>query len=133
MTEPTVPFVFQVSVRYSDLDTNNHVNNTRFGHYLEEARTALIREFRVPTQGFVIARTEVDFVAPIRYEPDPVNVAVWVETIGHRSVTLGYSATHHGTLRAKARVVLAMFNYEAQTTRVLSDEERSAYERITYE
>ena len=41
-------FTYNIPVRYFDLDTNNHVNNSVYFTYMEEARTKLmLKEFLV--------------------------------------------------------------------------------------
>jgi acyl-CoA thioester hydrolase len=133
VTSPAAPHLHRLTVRYSDLDTVKHVNNARFVSYIEDARVAFFRATGVPMRfehnwGRVLARTEIDYLAPIFLEPEPVEIATWVEKIGNRSFTLRHTVSHHDTVRAQARVVIVAFDHTLKATRPLSDEERGALE-----
>jgi acyl-CoA thioester hydrolase len=126
--------VHLITVRYSDLDTVRHVNNARYLSYIEDARVSFLREIGLPggrpKRGRVLARTEIDYVAPIflEAEPVPVEVATSVERVGTRSFTLRQVISHHGTIRARALVVLVAFDVTLGASRLISDEERAALE-----
>lgn len=131
MTIPPLAHRHRLTVRYSDLDTVRHVNNARYLSYIEDARVAFFRATGVPTRmrhgwGRVLARTEIDYLAPIYLEPEPVEIATWVESIGNSSFTLRQVVFQHQAIRAQARVVLVGVDHDTQRSRPLSDEERTA-------
>jgi acyl-CoA thioesterase FadM len=57
----------RVSVRWSDLDVNGHVNNSRYAEWVVEGASALCRD------GEVLAGMDIDYVAETFY-PDAVVV-----------------------------------------------------------
>ncbi|TEA78592.1 acyl-CoA thioesterase [Allopusillimonas ginsengisoli] len=57
-------------VRWGDLDALNHVNNTVYFRFFEEARMQLLEQAQAITQAgktFVLAHTSCDFIRPLHY------------------------------------------------------------------
>src|SRR4051794_13850998 len=127
---------FRCTLRWSDMDTFGHVNNTAFFTYLEEARVDLLfvtageavaRE-RL-SSGIVVARHEIDYTAPLVFRPEPVSIDIWVSKLGISSFTLHYEVLDvDGPVYAKASTVLVPYDVEAGRPRRLSSEERVALE-----
>lgn len=99
---PTVPpqrpaaralFTAPIAVRWRDLDAFNHVNNSTFLTYLEEARLQWLKT--VPGPWFhahsmpVLAASELNYRAPIAW-PAHVAVELFCERAGTSSLTLGH-------------------------------------------
>lgn len=85
-------FTYPISVRVDDLDGNDHVNNTVYAKYTQEARASYFRELWEgdwTESSVVIASMELDFHAPILLE-DEVYVDVRVSDIGSSSWTVEY-------------------------------------------
>ena len=106
MSDPTpVPKTLlrmPIELRWRDLDAFNHVNNSNFMTYLEEAR---IRWFEGTgeawiTDGYIplLAAVQMNYRLPIPY-PSSVFVELFAERVGNSSVTLG-----HRILDAEGRV-----------------------------
>ena len=84
-----------VVVRWSDMDAFGHVNNVQTLRLLEEAR---IRSFSgehaevlgLLETGSVVARHEVEYLLPLVWRPEPVDVDIWVTRTGGASFDLGY-------------------------------------------
>jgi len=94
-----------IHLRWGDLDAFNHVNNTSMLKLLEEAR---VRVFWVPEAGesapdtavidsslasgvlTLIARQEIEYLAPVPYRRDPLDVQMWFGKIGGSSVEVCY-------------------------------------------
>jgi acyl-CoA thioester hydrolase len=80
-----------IQVRFRDLDPLNHVNNSVFNTYLEEARIDLIRhvpEFcRSMSEGksFILAHLELDYVSPI-LAGETVLVGSSMKELGNSSI-----------------------------------------------
>ena len=89
-------FTYNVTVRYFDLDTNNHVNNSVFFTYMEEARTKLMLkeflEFFENGIGFVVTEAKCKYKKPIRIQ-DSVSIRVSVENIKGISFDMKYFFT----------------------------------------
>jgi acyl-CoA thioester hydrolase len=96
-------------LRWSDLDAYGHVNNARMLSLLEEAR---IQAFWVNDDGTaehavgastavldaspgaatitLIARQEVEYLAPIPYQRLPLDVELWIGHMGGASLDVCY-------------------------------------------
>ncbi len=80
----------RVSARCQDLDSYGHVNNVKFYDYIQEARIALINEtVHWPAETvWMVARQDVDYLAPLDFRTEPYQVRTLVTAIGTRSFTL---------------------------------------------
>lgn len=94
-----------IHLRWGDLDAFNHVNNTSMLKLLEEAR---VRAFWLPQKGEVapptavlesgahsqvltlIARQEIEYLAPVPYQRHPLDIQVWFGRLGGSSVEVCY-------------------------------------------
>ncbi len=82
-----------LSVRWRDLDAFNHVNNSKFLSYLEEARLrwmmTLPGEWIDDNVAPVVAAAHVNYRRPIGW-PGEVVVELFVERLGNTSLTIGH-------------------------------------------
>ena len=119
-----------VQLRFSDIDSMGHVNNSRYLSFLEDSRIALLHQIAAEGPksliGLILARVEIDYIKPVLLNDEPVEVDVWVSGIGSKSFTLGSVIRQGDAVAAKANAVLVAFDYETQTSRALTDEERQA-------
>jgi acyl-CoA thioester hydrolase len=93
-----------ILLRWSDFDAYAHVNNAEMLRLLEEAR---IQAFWRPDDGdgadtalldarpgaetiSLIARQEIEYVAPIPYMRAPIDVELWIGRIGGASAEICY-------------------------------------------
>jgi len=90
---PRVLFSAPIAVRWRDLDAFNHVNNSNFLTYLEEARLQWLKD--VPGPWFdahsmpLLAAAELNYRAPIEW-PASILVELTCERLGNSSVTIGH-------------------------------------------
>lgn len=94
----------QIPLRWSDFDAYAHVNNAEMLRILEEAR---IQAFWRPDNGpgadtavmdarpgaeliALIARQELEYLAPIPYMRAPVDIEMWIGRIGGASLEICY-------------------------------------------
>lgn len=124
------PYEFALRPRWGDMDALNHVNNTRYLDYAQEARVGfflgLIGASRAP---LVVARQEIDYLRPLVYSNQSVVVQVQVEAIGTRSFTLLQTIREPGADgRIYARVVAVMVGFDRDSggSRPLGEDERAA-------
>jgi acyl-CoA thioester hydrolase len=89
-------FTYPMLVRWSDIDSYDHVNNVRYFDYLQEARIAFMAQLVGSTTGeffsefpCVLASQSVDYLRPILLRHPPYEVEVWVDSVGTSSYTLG--------------------------------------------
>ena len=98
-------------MRWGDLDAFGHVNNATYLTYIQEARVdftiyARARKSQAPILfDMVVARAEVDYVAPIYEGGVNAHVELWVHRIGTSSFGLAYEIHVDGVVVAKARTV----------------------------
>lgn len=104
-----------ITVRWRDLDAYNHVNNSVFLTYLEEARLVwlegLVGDWKADTLSPVIAAAQINFRAQIEW-PGELVVEVRCENLGNSSLTLAHRiASADGTrLFSEASVVMVWIN-----------------------
>ncbi|WP_020393096.1 acyl-CoA thioesterase [Kribbella catacumbae] len=132
-------FRYPVLVRWSDIDSYDHVNNVRYFDYLQEARIAFLAQMVGTTGDYfaqfpcVLASQTVDYLRPILLRHPPYDVDVWVDAVGSTSYTLGSRIVDRtgGTedVYAKAQSVLVAVDGETHAKRQLSDTEREALVR----
>lgn len=82
-----------ISVRWRDLDAFNHVNNSNYLTYLEEARLYWLKH--IPGEWYgehsmpVLAATELNYRRPIGW-PAQVVVELYAKRVGSSSLTIGH-------------------------------------------
>lgn len=129
MTRIHVP----IQLRWSDFDAYAHVNNAEMLRILEEARieafwrpdasaapdqvrpTAVIDAGPGATTFSLIARQEVEYLAPIPYQRSPIMVELWVGHIGAASFQVCYEVYSPEGVEPRVRYTIA------STTLVLVD------------
>jgi acyl-CoA thioester hydrolase len=106
-------------VRWGDLDAFGHVNNATYLVYAQEARFAWSKMIEM-----VVARAEVDFLAPI-YEGDIyLDIEIWVNKIGTSSFGVTYEMKNGDELVAVVKSVQVTVSMESKKSRPLTDAER---------
>ncbi len=140
-----------IHLRWGDLDAFNHVNNTAMLKLLEEAR---VRAFWTPEAGeqapptavlessifsgvlTLIARQEIEYLAPVPYQRHPLDVQMWFGKLGGSSIEVCYeimspreTAGETGqTLYARATTVVVKVDAGSGRPLRLTSEERAAWE-----
>ena len=131
-------FTHPVLVRWSDIDSYDHVNNVRYFDYLQEARIAFLADvFGVGAEEFfsrspvVLVSQTVDYLRPILLRHPPYDVEVWVSAIGTSSYTLQSRIVDNdeGLTYCKATSVLVSVTADTHAKRPLDDGERAALGR----
>jgi acyl-CoA thioester hydrolase len=122
--------VFHCSVRFDDLDSYGHVNNVTFVEYLQEARIDFAHRFladtMAPHEGSVVAHQSIDYLRPVPFRTEPLDVEVWVTRIGRSSFDLAYDVRDSTAVFARATGILVAYDVAAQEPRPLTDAEHSA-------
>ena len=99
---PRPLFTAAIAVRWRDLDAFNHVNNSNFLTYLEEARLQWLKG--VPGPWFdahsmpLLAAAELNYRAPIEW-PASIVVELSCERLGNSSITIGHRIVDGGDLQ----------------------------------
>jgi acyl-CoA thioester hydrolase len=106
-------------VRWGDLDAFGHVNNATYLVYAQEARFAWSKMIEM-----VVARAEVDFIAPIYVGDIYIDVEIWVNKIGNSSFGLTYEMKNGDELVARIKTVQVTVSLETKKSRPINDAER---------
>ena len=107
----TALFRMPIELRWRDLDAFNHVNNSNFMTYLEEARIrwfdSLGEDWVTDATAPLLAAVQMNYRVPIPY-PSSVVVELFADRVGNSSVTIGHHiASEDGTvLHADGHVVM---------------------------
>lgn len=132
-TQPKPVYRMPLSVRWRDLDSFQHVNNSNFLTYLEEAR---IRWFQTLHTEWVndefaplLAAVHINYRQPVPY-PAELMVALYVERVGTSSVTLAHRITSADgkTLYSDGSVVMVWIDLKTQRPTPLPDGIRAIVE-----
>ena len=125
-----------IALRWADLDAYGHVNNAAMVRLLEEARimafwrapgeepaypTAVLDGGPGAEHHTIVARTEIEYLAPLGHRRDPVIVRLWLGRLGGASVDVSYEVLTGPPDQAHAR---------AETTIVLVEGATGAPRRI---
>lgn len=88
-----------VPIRWGDMDAYNHVNNTVYFRYMEQARVEYLETlgYTIAPQGTapVIVHTGCTFLAPLTY-PGIVEVHMFLAAPGRSSVSSTYEIRRQG-------------------------------------
>lgn len=127
MTAFSWPHSLTIPVLFRDLDAMGHVNNAVHLAWLEQARNTcylamLGRVDPLEKEGgldFVVARAEVDYLAPIHFG-DAVTITTWPVEIGRSSFALAYIGRKaDGSAFLRARTVLVTYDWQAARSKPL--------------
>lgn len=132
----------KISVRFSDLDAMQHVNNATYLTYLEEARINYFNSLfnrRKENLDFeaVIGRIEIDYIHPIVLG-DEIEVFTRVSKLGNKSVDVEHiiaiCKNSKFVKAATAVTKLVYYNYKTQTTMIIPYAEKKTiakFEELT--
>jgi len=86
-------FTADVRVRWSDIDTYQHINHATMVTILEEARVDFLRDpfgDDVSTIGLLIHEVQVLYKGQLRLADSPLKVTMWTKRLRAVDFTLGY-------------------------------------------
>ena len=106
-------------VRWGDLDAFGHVNNATYLIYAQEARFAWSKMLEM-----VVARAEVDFIAPIYTGDIYIDVEIWVNKIGNSSFGVTYEMKNGDEILARVKTVQVTVSMDTKKSRPINDAER---------
>lgn len=128
------PVWSETTVRYSDLDPNNHVNNGAIGAFFEDGRVRLRTEHLEQADGpalsgFAIAKTTIEYRAALSF-PATVQIGSTIARIGRSSYTLGQAVFSDGRCIATAEIVTVRIDVATGRSQPLEAHVRTALERV---
>ncbi len=123
-------YLNQQFVRWDDIDAFGHVNNAKYLTFAQEARFQwswyqFVERNQTPSLvEMVVARAEVDYIAPIYEGGAFVDVHIWVDSVGTSSFTLNYEISSKGVLHARIKTVQVAISMETKKSRPITELER---------
>jgi acyl-CoA thioester hydrolase len=125
----TAPHEHLVQLRWSDPDSLGHVNHARALSLLEDARLAMADEAPGDV-GLILARLEVDYLRQLYYRTgERLCVRSVVARLGAKSFTVRQELIHDDAVAIRADVVMVLFDFATDTSRVMTDQERQFWSR----
>lgn len=142
-----------IRLRWSDLDAYGHVNNAEMLRLLEEARieafwapgdsgrgsgeavggSAAVLDGRPGADTLtLIARQEIEYLAPIPYLRQPLDVQLWLGRLGGASLEVNYEVwspdvVEPRVLFSRAATTIVLVDSGSQRPRRINDREREAW------
>ena len=123
---PAGRYRVDVPLRWSDMDAYGHVNNVQFLRLLEDARVIGFAEWfgqgrSVLSEGILVARHEIEYLAPLLYRVPPIVVEMWATRIGGAGFDLAYEvrdgAGDDDVVHARAETTLVLYDFATSTPR----------------
>ena len=118
-----------VQLRWSDPDSLGHVNHARALSLLEDARLAMIADLP-GDPGLILARLEVDYLRQLYYRVgERLVVRTAVTRVGTKSFTVRQELAQDDKVAIRAVAVMVVFDFVADSSRALTDDERAHWSR----
>ncbi|CAD5996054.1 thioesterase family protein [Agreia sp. COWG] len=141
-----------IRLRWSDLDAYGHVNNAEMLRLLEEARieafwrtdpgapesavgasTAVLDGRPGADTLTLIARQEIEYLAPVPYLRQPVDIQLWLGRLGGASLEVCYEVcspvgVEPAVIYTRAATTIVLVDATTQRPRRINDIERAAWE-----
>ena len=127
-----------VPLRWSDMDAYGHVNNVQFLRLLEDARVIGFNEWfgqdrTMLDTGVLVARHEIEYLAPLTFRHAPIRVEMWTTSIGGAGFDVAYEVRDPegfgDALYAHAETTLVAYDFSRVAPRRLAPEERAELKR----
>lgn len=134
MTPLAWPYSRIVPVMFRDIDAFGHVNNAVYLTWLEQVRNTCYLEMlgrtdfldRAAGLDFVVARAEVDYLAPVHFG-DAVTIATWPVHVGGSSFAFAYDGRKQdGSPVLRARAVLVTYDWASARSKPIPAEVAAA-------
>lgn len=133
-----------IKLRWSDLDAYGHVNNAAMLTLLEESRISVFWHGDLKVDGVadtaaagadtltLIGRQEVEYLAPIPYGREPLDVQLWIGRMGGASLDVCYEVcspqgAEPFVVYARAASGIVLVDAAAMKPRRITERERDAW------
>ena len=115
-------FVYEMDVRWREMDALGHVNNAQYLSYVEETRVqwfnSMLSDWQARHSAPIVAAIHVDFRRPMHW-PERIQVALYADKRGGKSATIGHRISRvgdSGTVYAEGYTVMVWVDGEGRTT-----------------
>ncbi|MFT4200635.1 acyl-CoA thioesterase [Gordonia sp. (in: high G+C Gram-positive bacteria)] len=110
--------VFEIHLRWGDMDALGHINNVQIARLFEQARVECFnRWFGNARRGIhlLVARQEIEYVSILHYSTDPVRIVCSISAVGRSSFEFGYELLDpKGTVCALAETTVVIMTAEGK-------------------
>lgn len=119
------------------MDAYGHVNNVQFLRLLEDARVIGFAQWfgqdrSVLSEGIIVARHEIEYIAPLEYRVPPIVVEMWATRLGGAGFDLAYEVRDahdpESIVYARAETTLVFYDFATARPRRMDDILRAALE-----
>ena len=141
-----------IKLRWSDLDAYGHVNNAAMLTILEESRISVFWHGDLGVDGVsdsaapvgdgggpegdtltLIGRQEVEYLAPIPYQRQPLDIELWIGHMGGASLDVCYevfspAGAEPRDLYTRATTTIVLVDAASERPRRIRESERAAWE-----
>ena len=124
--------LYDLTVRRADLDERGEARAVVFFEYFQEARIRYLMDMHTRGERWtqhVVARTDIDYLAPAHHRQRPYSVHSWVGHLGSRSFTIQSEVRDEDRVLARAAVVMVTFDLETQSTAEMTAPQRQRLEK----
>ena len=126
------PYWTTDTIRYGDLDRQNHVNNAVFSTFLESGRVTLFRppERGLMPQGWIwtLAHIAIDYLGEMQW-PGNVETGIGLVELGRTSAVFRQAIFFEGRCVSTARAVNVLINSTTRRPAEIPDAVRTNFER----
>ena len=132
------PIITEIPVRWGDMDSFGHVNNTMFFRYFETARIDLFyalesyQSWRDKGVGPILAYTDCRFIAPLQY-PDTVLAGARVQSLEDTEMIIEHVlySEQKDTKVAQGEAHMVWYDYKNAKREQISVELREEFLRLS--
>lgn len=120
-------------LRWGDMDALGHVNNSLFVDYLQEARVDFLlagppEMAELLETGVLVVSHHVEYQRPVVFDLEPLEITLWVASVGGARFSIAYEVRHRGEQVARALTVATPYDLAEGRLRRLTGTERAGLE-----
>lgn len=116
------------------MDVFEHINNVAYVGYLEDARVALLANvgFAPELDGIrqFVVRHEIDYLKPLTYRAEPMQMQVWIESLGNSSYVIGYCLLDDEAQFMRAKTTMVCMKMVSGLPGRIPFELKTTYEKL---
>lgn len=116
------------------MDVFEHINNVAYVGYLEDARVALLANvgFAPELDGIrqFVVRHEIDYLKPLTYRAEPMQMQVWIESLGNSSYVIGYCLLDDEAQFMRAKTTMVCMKMDSGLPGRIPLELKTTYEKL---
>lgn len=117
--------MYNVALRFSDIDAYGHVHNAAYFHFFESARVQYFQEILGQSwdwqkEGLVLVENHAQYLIPVYFE-DQAKISIHVTKIGGKSFTLAYHLWVNGKEHCRGASTLVCYNHTLKKSIAIPD------------